>query len=309
MTGGETLIYTELTNKAMKLAYDSHAGQLDAGGTPYIFHPYHLAEQMDTEKRVCIALLHDVVEDTHVTLKQIQERFPAEIAGPVALLTHDPKENYYDYIKKVCADRDACFVKIADLLHNMTEARVKGCGVEEKDKNRWHEKYMKALYFVVNAIEEGVSGPCKDQTLLNRLLESFPGRARKNILIHLDQGQQQYLNPCQIETLQDKPVEEQLKYFQVEYAESREGSAEEDYQRTKTCSLEEALHENRTLFSAEGCIVGFMDICCHTDCKRKVMPVFVNGQPRMVRQTSYLDHGRAVSETKSLKLLWNDAAD
>ncbi len=307
------MIYTELTNKAMKLAYDSHAGQLDAGGIPYIFHPYHLAEQMDSEKRVCIALLHDVVEDTNVTLKQLQEEFPAEIAGPVALLTHDPKENYYDYIKKVCTDRDASFVKLADLLHNMTEARVQGCGVEEKDKNRWHEKYMRALYLVVNAMEDGMSAPCKDQTLLKHLLESFPSRERKNAVIHMDRKQQEYLHTYQMEMLRDKPVEEQLKYFQVEYTESRTGTLNQDYQRRKMFSLAEVLHAGRTLLSAEGCIVGFMDICCQTDCKRKVMPVFVNGLPRMVKQKSYIDHnwdqGAPVSETESLKLLWKDAAD
>ena len=45
--GGKMVIYTELTNKAMKIAYEAHTGQRDAGGLPYIFHPYHLAEQMD----------------------------------------------------------------------------------------------------------------------------------------------------------------------------------------------------------------------------------------------------------------------
>ena len=79
---GKNLIYTELTNKAMKLAYAAHKQQFDNGGIPYIFHPFHLAEQMDTERRICIALLHDVVEDTDVTLEQLQEQFPQEITRP-----------------------------------------------------------------------------------------------------------------------------------------------------------------------------------------------------------------------------------
>ena len=62
------MIYTALTNKAMKLAYTAHHGQTDTGGLPYIFHPFHLAEQMTDEITVCVALLHDVVEDTPVTL-------------------------------------------------------------------------------------------------------------------------------------------------------------------------------------------------------------------------------------------------
>ena len=53
------MIYTHLTNEAMKLAYKAHHGQVDKGGIPYIFHPYHLAEQMPDEYTTCVALLHD----------------------------------------------------------------------------------------------------------------------------------------------------------------------------------------------------------------------------------------------------------
>ena len=58
------MIYTALTNKALRLAYAAHHGQTDKCGQPYIFHPYHLAEQMPDEISACVALLHDVVEDT-----------------------------------------------------------------------------------------------------------------------------------------------------------------------------------------------------------------------------------------------------
>ena len=64
------MIYTPLTNKAMRLAYDAHHGQADKSGLPYIFHPYHLAEQMTDEITVCAALLHDVVEDTSVNIEE-----------------------------------------------------------------------------------------------------------------------------------------------------------------------------------------------------------------------------------------------
>ena len=61
------MIYTEMTNKAMVLAYEAHQGQYDKSGIPYVFHPFHLAEQMDTEEAVTAALLHDVAEDTDYT--------------------------------------------------------------------------------------------------------------------------------------------------------------------------------------------------------------------------------------------------
>ena len=69
LTGGTAMIYTALTKKAMKVAYEAHHGQTDRSGTPYIFHPFHVAEQMDDELSVCTALLHDVIEDTEITFE------------------------------------------------------------------------------------------------------------------------------------------------------------------------------------------------------------------------------------------------
>ena len=65
------MIYTELANKALLIAYRAHAGQLDKCGVPYVFHPVHLAEQMDDEASTCVALLHDTVEDSDVTLEDL----------------------------------------------------------------------------------------------------------------------------------------------------------------------------------------------------------------------------------------------
>ena len=74
------MIYTEMTRKAMKLAYDAHQGQTDKSGVPYIFHPIHLAEQMQEEDTAVCALLHDVVEDTPYTLADLADMgFPREV--------------------------------------------------------------------------------------------------------------------------------------------------------------------------------------------------------------------------------------
>ena len=64
------MIYTVLTNKAIQIAYEAHQGQVDKAGLPYIFHPFHLAEQMTDEISTCVALLHDVAEDTDVSLER-----------------------------------------------------------------------------------------------------------------------------------------------------------------------------------------------------------------------------------------------
>ena len=70
------MIYTNLTKKALKLSFDVHKEQVDKSGLPYVFHPFHLAEQMETEDTTIVALLHDVVEDSDLTLDDLrQERF------------------------------------------------------------------------------------------------------------------------------------------------------------------------------------------------------------------------------------------
>lgn len=120
------MIYTELTNRAMQIAYEAHAGQVDKCGTPYVFHPYHLAEQMDDEVTTCVALLHDVVEDTEVTVGDLSAEFPPEVTEPLRLLTHDPAVPYLDYISKPAENPVALVVKLADLTHNMDETRYAG---------------------------------------------------------------------------------------------------------------------------------------------------------------------------------------
>lgn len=73
------MIYTALTNQTLKLAYAAHDGQRDKAGMPYILHPVHLAEQMDDEISTCVALLHDVIEDTDWTIESLSEIFPSSV--------------------------------------------------------------------------------------------------------------------------------------------------------------------------------------------------------------------------------------
>lgn len=139
------MIYTELTNKAMKIAYAAHQGQTDKAGIPYIFHPFHLAEQMDDEVAVCVALLHDVAEDTAVTLKDLAEIFPEEVMVPLRLLTHEPDTDYFDYVRAAGENPVARRVKLADLTHNSDESRLAGAeSVSPEQQARRREKYRKA---------------------------------------------------------------------------------------------------------------------------------------------------------------------
>lgn len=137
------MIYTEKTKRAMKLCFDAHKEQVDKSGLPYVFHPFHLAEQMQDEDTTIVALLHDVAEDTDITLEQISEfGFGEEIVQALALLTHAKEVPYMDYVRAIKPNPIARAVKLADLKHNSDLSRADE--VTEKDLKR-REKYLQAI--------------------------------------------------------------------------------------------------------------------------------------------------------------------
>ena len=139
------MIYTKLTRKAMRLAFDVHKEQVDKTGLPYIFHPFHLAEQMTTEDEVIVALLHDVVEDSDITPEDLRAQgFPENVVDAVSLLTRDDsvKCEYEDYIAAIKTNPLAAKVKLADLIHNSDETRLDE--IDDKMK-KLHDKYRTAI--------------------------------------------------------------------------------------------------------------------------------------------------------------------
>jgi (p)ppGpp synthase/HD superfamily hydrolase len=137
------MIYTPLTKKAMKVAFEAHKNQTDKTGLPYIYHPVHLAEQMTDEVTTCAALLHDVAEDTDITLEALAEMgFDSEILAILRLLTHDESVPYMEYVRKIKTNPLAVQVKLADLRHNSDLTRLDE--VDEKALRRV-EKYREAI--------------------------------------------------------------------------------------------------------------------------------------------------------------------
>ena len=137
------MIYTELTKKALKLCFEAHKDQVDKSGLPYVHHPFDLAEQMETEDTVIVALLHDVVEDTEYTLDDIRAMgFPERIVEALSYMTHDDAVPYLDYVAKIKENPIATAVKLADLKHNSDISRLDV--VDEKALERV-EKYRKAM--------------------------------------------------------------------------------------------------------------------------------------------------------------------
>lgn len=144
------MIYTPLTRKAMIFAYQAHQGQLDQNGVPYVFHPIHLAEQMNDEVSCCVALLHDVVEDTACTLEDLRREFPPSVVETVDLLTRREDVDYFDYVRSIRSSPIAVKVKLADLAHNGDQTRCAGSGISEETLRRWRDKYQKAREILVS---------------------------------------------------------------------------------------------------------------------------------------------------------------
>lgn len=136
----------ELLSKAIVLATNAHNGQFDKAGNPYILHPLRvmdLLEEKDEELQ-CIAILHDVIEDTKTTFADLRELgFTDRIISAVTLLTKMPGQTYEEYQQGVFSNVDAMKVKKADLTHNSDIRRLKG--ISEKDIERiakYHRFYL-----------------------------------------------------------------------------------------------------------------------------------------------------------------------
>ena len=136
----------EMLEKMLHLMVNAHSGQFDKGGLPYALHPLKVMHytKSDDEELQCIALGHDIIEDTKVTYKDLVESGMSErvILG-IRALTKLPGQTLEEYKEGVFSNKDAMLVKLADLRHNTDIRRLKG--VTEKDIMRmakYHQFYM-----------------------------------------------------------------------------------------------------------------------------------------------------------------------
>lgn len=145
----------ELLAKMIHLAVNGHAGQFDKSGRPYILHPLKVMDILasDDEELQCIAVGHDLIEDTKTTFAELLEAGMSErIIDGIRRLTKMPGQTYEEYQAGVFASRDAMLVKAADLTHNMDMKRLKG--VRPQDIER-AGKYIKFYY----EIQQHLSDP------------------------------------------------------------------------------------------------------------------------------------------------------
>ena len=142
------MIYTPLTKKALKICFQAHKNQTDKNDIPYVFHPFHVAEQMNDENSTVVALLHDVVEDTEYTMEDLKNAgFNDTILTAIDLLTHKDGVSYQDYIEAMTDNPLAVKVKIADLQHNADISRIDNPTAKDVERV---EKYRYFLAFLGN---------------------------------------------------------------------------------------------------------------------------------------------------------------
>jgi len=136
----ELLDLTESANsdycKALMIAAKAHKGQYDKVGKEYLFHPLTVSSYCKTKKGKIVGLLHDVVEDTPITIEELSDIFDSEIITAVKLLTKTRGFDINEYYAAIKNNPLAREVKMADLTHNMDMSRFNGKEITEKDMAR-----------------------------------------------------------------------------------------------------------------------------------------------------------------------------
>jgi (p)ppGpp synthase/HD superfamily hydrolase len=139
-----------VVQKAFDFANEAHKGVRRRSGEPYILHPIAVAKIVVSNiglgyKSIVAALLHDVVEDTAVTMGELAKELPAELIDILKLLTHDDDVEYFTYVRAIKNHPIAKKVKLADIAHNSDQSRCVGSGLTEEQLAYWKQKYQKAL--------------------------------------------------------------------------------------------------------------------------------------------------------------------
>ena len=132
------------------LAERAHAGQTDKAGRPYVEHPMRVAGRLETPEAQVVGWLHDTVEDTDVTLRDIEAAFGPDTAAAVDAISRREGENWHDYLARVKANPTATRVKISDLIDNSNLSRIPVVTLRDVQRQG---RYNKALVYLMDGGE------------------------------------------------------------------------------------------------------------------------------------------------------------
>ena len=130
---------------AKALATKAHEGQIDKAGLPYITHPERVASRLTTAEAQVVGWLHDTVEDTPITLRDIEATFGPETAAAVDAISRRDGEPWSDYLDRVAANPMARQVKISDLIDNSNLSRIPHVTLKDVERQKKYNKALKKL--------------------------------------------------------------------------------------------------------------------------------------------------------------------
>lgn len=133
----------DMIGRAFVIAFDAHRNQVDKSGAPYIGHVVRVANAVEGEDAIAVALLHDVVEDCDVSLASLRDAFPDHIVEAVDAITHRPNEPRTEYYDRVKTNALALEVKLCDIADNSAPSRM--ALLDDETRGRLVEKYDLAL--------------------------------------------------------------------------------------------------------------------------------------------------------------------
>ncbi|EGK00609.1 MULTISPECIES: hypothetical protein [Dysgonomonas] len=137
---------------AIRIAVNAHYGQTDKGGKPYIFHPLRVMNSVNTIEAKIVAVLHDILEDTDITVDDLMaEAIPEELINQLLILAHSPDIEYNTYIEHIAKFPIATTVKLADLKDNMDTSRLPE--ITDKDIQRL-KKYQASYSFLTKKLND-----------------------------------------------------------------------------------------------------------------------------------------------------------
>ena len=142
-------------DRAIQIAAKAHEGQTDKDGAPYILHPLAVMSRVDGLTAKIVAVMHDVVEDTSVTMEDLRRAgFGRDVLEPLALVTHAKTEPYAEYVIRCKANPIARAVKLADLTENSRiERALMRCETLERDALRM-QRYLLSYKFLTDELSE-----------------------------------------------------------------------------------------------------------------------------------------------------------
>jgi len=132
-------------DRAIEIAARAHRGQSDKVGKPYVLHPLRMMLRMVSELDMTVAVLHDVVEDTTVTIEELRrEGFSGDVLSAVEHLTNRAGESYEEFIERAKSHPVARRVKLADLEDNMNLLRIRNLGPKDLERlERYHRAWRR----------------------------------------------------------------------------------------------------------------------------------------------------------------------